>query len=58
MDTTLNPKQADLRHALAARADEEFAHAYDQITRAGGEIARARRNSFPRWSMPRAVLSR
>jgi hypothetical protein len=41
MDTTLNPKQADPRHALAARADEELAHAYDQITRAGEEIARA-----------------
>jgi len=34
MDTTLNPKQTDPRHVLVARADEEFAHVYEQITRA------------------------
>ena len=34
MDTTLNPKSTDPRHILVARADEEFAHAYEQITRA------------------------
>src|SRR5712675_2337721 len=41
MDTTLNPEQTDPRHFLAARADEELAHAHEQITRAGEEIARA-----------------
>jgi hypothetical protein len=41
MDTTLNPKQTDPRHVLTARADEELANAYSQITRAGEEIARA-----------------
>ncbi len=41
MDTTLNPEQTDPRHVLAARADEELAHAYEQITRAGEELARA-----------------
>ncbi len=41
MDTALNPKQSDPRHALVARADEGLAHAYEQITRAGEEIARA-----------------
>src|SRR5712675_3128323 len=41
MDTTLNPEQTDPRHVLAARADEELAHAHEQITRAGEEIARA-----------------
>jgi hypothetical protein len=34
MDTTLNPKPTDPRHILVARADEEFAHVYEQITRA------------------------
>ena len=38
MDTT---QQSDPRHVLAARADEELAHAHEQITRAGEEIARA-----------------
>src|SRR6267142_3485481 len=38
MDTT---QQTDPRHVLAARADEELAHAHEQITRAGEEIARA-----------------
>src|SRR5258707_9470608 len=41
MDTTLNPEQTDPPHVLAARADEELAHAHEQITRAGEEIARA-----------------
>jgi hypothetical protein len=41
MDTTLNPKQTDPRHVLVARADEELAHAYEQITRADEELARA-----------------
>jgi hypothetical protein len=41
MDTTLNPKQADPPHVLIAQADEELAHAYEQITRADEEIARA-----------------
>ena len=40
MDTTLNPKQADPRHVLVARADEELTHAYEQITRADEQIAR------------------
>src|SRR5258706_14769625 len=41
MDTTLDPKQTDPRHVLTARADEELAHAYKQITRSVEEIARA-----------------
>jgi hypothetical protein len=41
MDTTLNPKQADPPHVLITQADEELAHAYEQITRADEEIARA-----------------
>src|SRR3977135_4250643 len=41
MDTTLNTKQTDPRHVLVSRADEELAHAYEQITSAGEEIARA-----------------
>jgi hypothetical protein len=41
MDTTLNPKQTDPRHVLVARADEELAHVYEQITCAGEQIARA-----------------
>ena len=41
MDTTLNPKPTDPRHVLTARADEELAHAYQQITSAGEELARA-----------------
>jgi hypothetical protein len=41
MDTTLNPKPADPRHVLIARADEEISHAYEQITSAGEDIARA-----------------
>ena len=41
METTLNPKPTDTRHVLTARADEELAHAYQQITSAGEEIARA-----------------
>jgi len=46
MDTTLNPEQTDPRHVLAARADEELAHAHEQITRAGEEIARAEETAF------------
>jgi hypothetical protein len=41
METTPNPKQADPPHVLIAQADEELAHAYEQITRADEEIARA-----------------
>jgi hypothetical protein len=41
MDNMLNPKQADPPHVLIAQADEELAHAYEQITRADEEIARA-----------------
>jgi hypothetical protein len=40
-DTTLNPKQSDPRHVMAARADEKLAHVYEQITRVDEEIARA-----------------
>ena len=40
MDTTLNTKQTDPRHVLVSRADEELAHAYEQITPAGEDIAR------------------
>jgi hypothetical protein len=46
MDTTLNPKQADPRHVLVARADEELAHVYEQITRADEQIARAEEQLF------------
>src|SRR5882757_6120157 len=35
MDTTLDPKQTDPQHVPVSRADEELAHAYEQITRAG-----------------------
>jgi hypothetical protein len=38
MDTTLNPKPTDPRHILVARADEEFAHVYEQITRADEQL--------------------
>ena len=41
MDTALPPKQADPRDVLIERADEELAHAYEQISRADEEIARA-----------------
>src|SRR5882757_4677389 len=41
MDTTVNPEQTDPPHVLGARADEELAHAHEQITRAGEDIARA-----------------
>jgi hypothetical protein len=41
MHSTPDPKQADPPNVLAARADEELAHAYAQITRADQEIARA-----------------
>src|SRR5260370_4412564 len=41
MDTTLNLKQTDPQHVLVTRADEELAHAYEQITRADEPIARA-----------------
>jgi hypothetical protein len=40
MDTTANPKQTDSCQVMAARADEELAHAYEQITRAHEEIGR------------------
>jgi hypothetical protein len=40
MDTTLNPKQTDPRHVLVARAEEEFAHVYEQITRADEQLLR------------------
>jgi hypothetical protein len=41
MDTTLIPKPTDPRRVLVARADEELAHVYEQITCAGEQIARA-----------------
>ena len=41
MDTALDPKPTDSRHVLAARADKELAHAYEQITRADEQIAHA-----------------
>jgi hypothetical protein len=41
MDTALDSKQTDSRHVLAARADQELAHAYEQITRADEQIAQA-----------------
>src|ERR1700730_2271227 len=41
MDTTLNPTQTDPRHVLVTRADQELAHAYEQITAADKQIARA-----------------
>jgi hypothetical protein len=40
MDTTLNPKQTDPRHVLVARADEELAHVYEQITRAEEQLSK------------------
>ncbi len=40
MDTTLDPKQTDPHHVLAARADKQLAHAHEQIKRADEEIAR------------------
>ena len=40
MDTTPNQKQTDPRDVLGTRADEELAHAYEQITPAGEDIAR------------------
>jgi hypothetical protein len=50
MDTTLNPKQTDPRHVLVAR-EEEFAHVYEQITRADEQLLKL-------GTMPRALLSR
>ncbi len=41
MESTLNPNQTDPRDVLFARADEELAHAYEQIKRANEELARA-----------------
>src|SRR6266436_8274162 len=41
MDTALNPNQTSPRHVLLDRADEELAHAYEQLTSAGEEMARA-----------------
>src|SRR5258708_8421430 len=40
MDTTVNSKQTDSCRVMVARADEELAHAYEQITRADEEIGR------------------
>jgi len=40
MDTTANSKQTDSCQVMAARADEELAHAYEEITRAHEEIGR------------------
>jgi hypothetical protein len=51
MDATLNPKQTDPRHVLVARAEEEFAHVYEQITRADEQLLKL-------GTMPRALLSR
>jgi hypothetical protein len=41
METALNPNQTSPRHVLLDRADEELAHAYEQLTRADEEMARA-----------------
>jgi len=41
MDTALDPNQTSPRHVLLDRADEELAHAYEQLTGAGEEMARA-----------------
>jgi hypothetical protein len=41
MDATLDPKQTDSHRVLAARADEQLAHAIEQITCADEQIARA-----------------
>jgi hypothetical protein len=41
MDTALDSKPTDSRQVLAARADEELAHAYEQITRADEQLAHA-----------------
>jgi hypothetical protein len=41
VDTALNPNQTSPRHVLLDRADEELAHAYEQLTSAGEEMARA-----------------
>ena len=43
MDTALDPKESDSRHVLAARADKELAHAYEQITRADEQISQAQK---------------
>ena len=39
-DTTLNPKQPDVRQVMVARADEQLARAHEQITRANEQIGR------------------
>jgi hypothetical protein len=41
MDTALSPNEASPRHVLLDRADEELAHAYEQLTLAGEEMVRA-----------------
>ena len=41
MDTTLSPKQTDPPHVLFGRADQEIAHAYEQIRQVTEEMARA-----------------
>jgi hypothetical protein len=41
MDTTPDPNQASPRQVLLDSADEELAHAQEQLTRAGEEMARA-----------------
>ena len=43
MDTALDQKESDSRHVLAARADKELAHAYEQITRADEQISQAQK---------------
>jgi hypothetical protein len=40
-DSRLDSKPTDSRQVLAARADEELAHAYEQITRADEQLAHA-----------------
>jgi hypothetical protein len=40
MDPTAMPRSTEADDALAARADERLAHAYDQITRADEQLAR------------------
>jgi len=40
MDSTAMPRSTEADDALAARADERLAHAYEQITRADEQLAR------------------
>jgi hypothetical protein len=55
MDTALSPKETDSRHVLVGRADEELAHAYEQITRADEQIAHAEKQLS---KLERAAIAR